>query len=164
MNGKTKVIGYIRVSTKGQAESGLSLEAQKEKIEAYAKLYDLELVSIQVDAGYSAKTLDRPAFKRVREALESGKAQALLIVKLDRLTRSVCDFGTLVEKYFAEKSRFSLLSVNDHIDTRTAAGRLVLNVLVAVSQWEREAIGERTSDALKTKIKQYKSASQLEIQ
>jgi len=67
-------------------------------------------------------------------------------VKLDRLTRSVRDLGELVDRYFA--SRFSLLSLSDSIDTRTASGRLVLHVLGAVSQWEREATAERTRDAL----------------
>jgi DNA invertase Pin-like site-specific DNA recombinase len=69
-----------------------------------------------------------------------------LIAKLDRLTRSVRDLGDPVERFFA--SRCSLLSVSDSIDTRTAAGRLVLNVLVSVAQWEREACSERTRDAL----------------
>jgi site-specific DNA recombinase len=67
-------------------------------------------------------------------------------VKLDRLTRSVRDLGDLVERYFAE--RFSLLSVSDSIDKRMASGRLVLNVLTSVAQWEREATGERTRDTL----------------
>ena len=153
MTAKTKVIGYVRVSTTKQAESGLSLEAQQEKIESYAKLYDLELVSVVVDAGVSAKTLDRDGLNRAFEMMRAGKADSLLVVKLDRLTRSVKDLGALVETYFSEKSGYSLLSVSDHIDTRTAAGRLVLNVLASVSQWEREATGERTSEALKAKYR-----------
>lgn len=67
-------------------------------------------------------------------------------MKLDRLTRSVRDLGELVDRYFA--SRFSLLSLSDSIDTRTASGRLVLHVLGAVGQWERETTAERTRDAL----------------
>jgi site-specific DNA recombinase len=77
----------------------------------------------------------------------------LLVVKLDRLTRSVRDLGMLVETYFlAGKS--SLMSVSEQIDTRTAADRMVLNILAAVSQWEREAIGERTAEAMAYKRQQ----------
>jgi DNA invertase Pin-like site-specific DNA recombinase len=74
-----------------------------------------------------------------------GEAEALVVVKLDRLTRSVGDLGRLVETYF---QKHALLSVGEQIDTRSAAGRLVLNGLASVSQWEREAIGERTSAAM----------------
>jgi DNA invertase Pin-like site-specific DNA recombinase len=78
--------------------------------------------------------------------LKDGHASGLLVTKLDRLTRSVRDLGDLVERYFT--TQCALLSVSDSIDTRTAGGRLVLNVLASVSQWEREAVGERTRDAL----------------
>jgi DNA invertase Pin-like site-specific DNA recombinase len=84
--------------------------------------------------------------------LRKGEADALLVVKLDRLTRSVRDLGDLVSDYFAKGA--ALLSVSEQIDTRSAAGRLVLNVLASVSQWEREAIGERTAVAM-----QHKAAS-----
>ena len=143
---RTKVIGYVRVSTDKQAEEGVSLDAQRAKIQAYAVALDLDLVAIVEDAGISAKSLDRPGLRLALAMLDKGKAEALLVVKLDRLTRSVRDLGDLVEKYFA--TRCSLLSLSDSIDTRTAAGRLVLNVLVSVAQWEREATGERTRDAM----------------
>jgi len=141
----TKVIGYVRVSTDQQAEGGVSLDAQRAKLAAYALALDLELVAVFEDAA-SGKTLDRPGLSASLAALEAGQAEALVVVKLDRLTRSVRDLGTLVDRYFA--GRFSLLSVADSIDTRSAAGRLVLNVLASVAQWEREATGERTRDAL----------------
>ena len=142
----TKVVAYIRVSTEGQAEGGVSLDAQRAKLEAYCTAMDLELVAVEVDAGVSAKTLRRPALQRALAALEAGRADGLLVAKLDRLTRSVRDLGELVERYFT--ARWSLLSVADSIDTRSAAGRLVLNVLASVAQWEREATAERTRDAL----------------
>ena len=82
--------------------------------------------------------------------LKSGKADALLVVKLDRLTRSVVDLGKLIETYFAP-GKAALMSVSEQIDTRSAAGRLVLNILASVSQWERETIGERTRDAMQHK-------------
>lgn len=143
----TKTIAYLRVSTDKQADKGVSLEAQRAKVAAYAELYDLEIVDVIVDAGVSAKTLDRPGLVRALAALKSGKADALLVAKLDRLTRSVRDLGELVERYFAP-GKAALLSVGEQIDTRSAAGQLVLNVLASVSQWEREAIGERTSAAM----------------
>lgn len=149
----TKVIGYVRVSTDEQATSGVSLAAQAEKVRAYAALYDLELVELIEDAGASAKSLDRPGLQRALAMLEKGEADGIVIAKLDRLTRSVADMATLIDRYFAEKRGKSLFSVADSIDTRTAAGRMVLNILCSVSQWEREAIGERTRDALRHKAR-----------
>jgi site-specific DNA recombinase len=142
-----KAIAYLRVSTEDQAAKGVSLEAQRAKIEAYAKLYDLELVAVLEDAGASGKSLDRPGLRQALVMLASGEAKALIVMKLDRLTRSVRDLGLLLERDFAS-GKAALLSVGEQIDTRSAAGRLVLNVLASVAQWEREAIGERTAAAL----------------
>ena len=147
---KTRAVAYIRVSTDKQVEHGVSLEAQRAKLEAYATLYEIDLVAVEVDAGLSAKTLERPALQRSLTMLRTGHADAILVVKLDRLTRSVRDLGELVEGYFAS-GKWALMSVGEQIDTRSAAGRLVLNVLASVAQWEREATGERTSAALRHK-------------
>ena len=147
---RTRTVAYLRVSTDKQADRGVSLDAQRAKVAAYAELYDLELVEVVVDAGESAKTLARPGLTRALGMLRKGEAEALLVVKLDRLTRSVRDLGELVEKHFAP-GKAALLSVGEQIDTRSAAGRLVLNVLASVSQWEREAIGERTAAAMQHK-------------
>ena len=76
-----------------RSEHGLSLDAQQAKLAAYATLYELDLVAIEVDAGVSAKTLQRPALQRALGALKAGQAEALLVVKLDRLTRSVKTWG-----------------------------------------------------------------------
>lgn len=140
----TKVIGYIRVSTDKQAEGGHSLEAQQMKLEQYCSLYDLELMRVVVESG-SGKSLDRQGLSDALQALEGGEGEALVVTKLDRLTRSVADLGRLVEGVF---QKFALLSVGEQIDTRSAAGRLVLNVLASVSQWEREVISERTSTTM----------------
>jgi DNA invertase Pin-like site-specific DNA recombinase len=148
----TKTIAYLRVSTEKQADHGVSLDAQRSKIEAYAQLYDLRLVDLIVDAGQSAKTLDRPGLQRALAMLRAKQAEALLVTNLDRLTRSVVHLGQLVEDYFAEGGKWALLSVSEQIDTRSAAGRLVLNVLGSVAQWQREAIGERTKAAMRHKI------------
>lgn len=147
-----KVIGYIRVSTDEQAQNGVSLEAQRAKLEQYAELYDLDLIDVIVDAGVSAKNLSREGLRFALSALDSGQAAGLLVAKLDRLTRSVRDLSVLLEKWFG--TRFALLSVAEKVDTSSAAGRMILNIMATVSQWEREVIGERTSAALQHKIAQ----------
>ena len=149
---RMKVIGYIRVSTDEQAQGGVSLEAQRAKLEQYAELYDLHLVDIVVDTGVSAKNLHRDGLKAALSALDGGQAAGLLVAKLDRLTRSVRDLSDLLEKYFGTK--YALLSVAEKVDTSSAAGRMILNIMATVSQWEREVIGERTSAALQHKIAQ----------
>jgi DNA invertase Pin-like site-specific DNA recombinase len=147
-----RVIAYARVSTLEQAESGVSLEAQQARMVAYAALYDLTILEVIADAGESAKSLNRPGLQRALGLLRAGQAGGLLIVKLDRLTRSVADWQTLIDGYFGERGGRQLLSVNDSIDTRTASGRLVLNILLSVAAWEREANAERTREALRHKI------------
>ena len=148
----TPTLAYLRVSTGKQADQGLSLEVQQDKAAAYARLYDLHLIEIIVDAGESAKTLQRPGLQRALALLQSGQAAALLIIKLDRLTRSVADLGRLIDEYFAP-GKAELLSVSEQIDTRSASGRLVLNILASVSQWEREIIAERTREVMRHKQK-----------
>jgi len=141
-NRPSRVVAYVRVSTEQQADAGNSLEAQQEKLRQYAKLYEVEIVALEVDAGESASTLQRPGLQRALGRLERFEAEGLLVVKLDRLTRSVKDLCTLVDTYF-QTAR--LMSVSESVDTSTASGRLVLNILTTVSQWEREAAAERTS-------------------
>lgn len=146
-----KVIVYSRVSTADQAENGISLEAQEAKLRAYCHLYDLEAVETIRDAGESAKSLNRPGLQRALALLKN--ADGLVVVKLDRLSRSVADWNLLIDRYFCERAGKQLFSVNDSIDTRTAAGRLVLNIMMSVGQWEREAIAERTREALRHKVR-----------
>ena len=150
MKTSTRAVAYLRVSTDKQADGGVSLDAQRAKVEAYASLYDIEMVEVIVDAGESAKTLDRPGLQRALGMLKRREADALLVVKLDRLTRSVRDLGDLIEGAFAP-GRAELLSVSEQIDTRSAGGRMVLTILATVSEWERRVIGERTSAALQHK-------------
>jgi len=143
---RTRVVAYIRVSTEVQADEGVSLAAQRSKVLAYADLYDLEIVAIVEDAGASAKSLQREGLRDAVSVLEAGGADGLLVAKLDRLTRSVRDLGSLLDLGF--RDRWALLSVGEQVDTRSASGRMVLNILAVISQWEREAIGERTREAL----------------
>ncbi len=144
-----KAVGYVRVSIEKQADFGVSLEAQTAKIRAMAVVQDAALVDVIVDAGESAKSLHRPGMVRLLALVEAGSVDTVIIAKLDRLTRSVADLAELLKRF--ERRGVSLVSVADSLDTRSAAGRLVLNIMVSVSQWEREAIGERTRDAMRHK-------------
>jgi len=141
-----KAIGYVRVSTEKQADFGVSLEAQTEKVRAMAVVQGAELAELIVDAGESAKSLNRPGMVRLLSLVDAGAVDAVIVAKLDRLTRSVKDLAELLERF--TRRGVSLVSVAESLDTGTAAGRLVLNIMTAVSQWEREAIGERTRDAM----------------
>src|SRR6202171_2469354 len=147
-----KTIGYVRVSTDKQADRGGSLEAQAEKIRAMAVVHNAELIDIIVDGGESAKSLNRPGMARLLALVDAGEVKAVIIAKLDRLTRSVKDLCELLDRF--ERKGVALVSVAESLDTGSAAGRLVLNIMAAVSQWEREAIGERTRDALSHKRSQ----------
>ena len=140
-----RVIGYVRASTDDQA---LTLEVQRGRVAAYCVAQGLDLVELIEDAGASGKTLARPGLARVLATLASGGADGLVVAKLDRLSRSVRDWQDLITSHFGEGSGRHLFSVADSIDTTTAAGRLVLNVILSVAQWEREVIVERTRDAL----------------
>lgn len=143
-----RVVGYVRVSTEDQAREGVSIDAQREKVRQFAELYGYELVVTVADAGVSAKTLEREGLGRVLAMPDAGEADGVVVVKLDRLTRSVSDLAALLDRYFGEAPGKQLFSVGDSINTLTAAGRLVLNVLMSVSQWERETIVERTRSAM----------------
>lgn len=144
-----RAIGYVRVSTEKQVDFGVSLEAQSAKIQAMAVVQSAELLDIIIDAGESAKSLHRPGMARLLRMVDARGMDTVIIAKLDRLTRSVADLAELLKRL--ERRDVSLVSVADSLDTRSAAGRLVLNIMVSVSQWEREAIGERTRDAMRHK-------------
>jgi DNA invertase Pin-like site-specific DNA recombinase len=102
-----KAIGYVRVSTDGQAEQGVSLEAQEAKIRAMATVQGAELFEVIVDGGESAK--NRPGLQRLLAVVDSSKVEAVIIAKLDRLTRSVKDLCSLLELF--EKRSVALISV-----------------------------------------------------
>jgi DNA invertase Pin-like site-specific DNA recombinase len=144
-----RAIGYVRVSTDKQADHGVSLEAQEAKIRAMATVQGAEIIELIVDGGESAKDLKRPGMERLLSLVDQRQVQTVIIAKLDRLTRSVKDLAELLERF--QKRGVSLVSVAESLDTGSAAGRLVINIMTAVSQWERETIGERTRDAMRHK-------------
>ena len=151
-DGPLEVDGYVRVSTEEQAREGLSLIFQEDRIRAYCGLYDLRLVRIARDAGVSAKTLERDGLAAVLDDLRQGRVDGVVILKLDRLTRRLRDWSDLIDEFFSDKAGRRLFSVNDSIDTRTPSGRMVLNMIMTVAQWEREEIAYRTATALQGKI------------
>ncbi len=145
-----KVLGYIRCSTAEQADSGAGLDAQRAAIAAEATRRGWELVGIEEDAGASGKSLDRrPALVRALAAVEKGAAEALVVAKLDRLSRSLLDFAGLMER--GRKKGWALVALDLGVDTTTPAGEMMANVLASFAQYERRLIGQRTKDALAVK-------------
>ena len=142
--GPIRAVGYVRVSTAKQADKGVSLEAQEERIRMYASVHGIELLRIEVDAGESASSLERPGLQRVLAALDTFEATAVIVVKLDRLTRNIRHFCALVDAYFRDGSCY-LMAVNEQVDTSNAMGRMVLHILMSISEWERESAIERTA-------------------
>ncbi len=140
-----KVIGYVRVSTEDQAREGISLEAQQARVEAYCIAKGWELLGVEADSA-SAKDMNRPGLQRCLQQLNAETVEALIIYKLDRLTRSVVDLNTLVA--LMERHHVALVSIEESLDATTPTGRLMMNLLASVSQWEREIIGERTKAAM----------------
>lgn len=140
-------IGYVRVSTSEQADSGLGVAAQRERIEAYCKLHQLVLGHVFYDLGESGKSLDRPGVQDLLRRMQQH--HVVVVAKLDRITRSIKDLGELIERF--RKVGVEFASVAEQLDTTSAAGRLVVHMLGVVAQWEREVIGERTAEALRIK-------------
>ena len=140
-----RAIGYTRVSTGQQVESGLGMDAQRAAIEAEVAHRGWELLEVATDAGISGSTLRRrPALRRVLDQLDHGQADILVVAKLDRLARSVVDLGTILGR--AQKRGWALVALDLGVDTSTSTGELVANVMMSVAQWERRRIGERVED------------------
>src|SRR6266852_134595 len=146
-----RAIGYVRVSTDKQADHFVSLEAQEAKIRAMAVVQGAEIVDLIVDGGESEKNLNRPGMDRLLALVDQGKVQTVIIAKLDRLTRSVKDLAELLERF--QRRGVSLVSVAESLDTGSAAGRLVINIMTAVSQWSAKPLvkGPATRCATKSR-------------
>lgn len=149
----TRAIGYTRVSTNEQAQSGLSLGAQRRKVEAQAIVSDLELVNVLEDPGASAASLQRTGMCELLAQINSGQVDMVIVSKLDRLTRNIGDLAGLLDSLSKARRAdggkgVDLIACEESLDTSTATGRLVINIMASVSQWEREVIAERTSAAL----------------
>ena len=143
------VIGYVRVSTGGQVEEGVSLSAQKAKIRQWAELNDYEVHSIHEDAGLSgAKMAQRPG---LHEAIADAcmNKGALVIYSLSRLARSTRDTLSISEKL--SKAGAELVSISEKIDTTSASGKMVFRLLAVLAEFERDQVSERTKLALQHK-------------
>jgi site-specific DNA recombinase len=143
-------IGYVRVSTDEQAREGISLESQRAKIAAYCNLNDLELTEIIEDAGKSGKDLNREGIQSLVGEIKARRIDAVVVYKLDRLSRKVRDTLSLMD--LIEKKSVAFHSITERIDTKSAMGKFFLNVMASMNQWERDTISERTRDALSVKI------------
>ena len=147
-----KAIGYTRCSTNEQADSGLGLDAQSERIKAYCTMRGIELADIITDAGVSGgKPLaTRDGGQRLLSDLKDKRAEAVVMLKLDRMFRNAGDCLTTVERW--EKTGIALHVVDlggNAIDTTSAAGRLV--VLAGAAEMERNLTRERTRSAMAVK-------------
>jgi DNA invertase Pin-like site-specific DNA recombinase len=145
----TRVVAVTRVSTAEQADSGLGLAAQRAAIDAAAVARSWEVVAYFEDAGVSGSTLDRPGLTQAITTIERGDAEALVVAKLDRLSRSMLDFATLVER--ARRRGWAIVALDLGVDTSTPAGEMLANVLASFANYERRIIGQRTRDALAVK-------------
>ena len=150
MSKTIRAVGYLRVSTEEQANSGAGLEAQRAAILSEVKRRDWELVGIFEDAGVSGKSLSgRPGLASAIESVENREADTLVVAKLDRLSRSLLDFAGLMDR--SQKKNWSLVALDLAIDTTTPSGELMANILATFAQFERRLIGQRTRDALAQK-------------
>src|SRR3954470_9704778 len=144
-----RVLGYVRVSTDEQSSSGAGLEAQRRAIIAECERRGWHLVEVIEDAGFSAKDLRRPGVQEALRVLNAGDASALVVAKLDRLSRSMIDFTALMGR--AQKQGGALVALDCAVDTTTPAGEAMANVLATFAQFERRLIGQRTREALAAK-------------
>lgn len=134
-----------------QAEEGLSLAAQRDKIVAFCRAQDFTLVEIFCDVESGAKDA-RAGCAAALQLLEQGRAEALLVMKLDRLSRSLKHFCDLYERYFKDRPNRKLISIRDEgMNLTSPVGRLFANMLMGFAQLERELIAGRVADAVSWK-------------
>jgi DNA invertase Pin-like site-specific DNA recombinase len=139
-------IGYVRVSTEGQATEGVSLDAQQAKIQAWCLANDVELGNVFIDAGLSGKRADnRP---QLQAALDDvcRTGGVLIVYSLSRLARSTRDTITISERL--DKAGADLVSLSEKLDTTSAAGKMVFRMMAVLAEFERDQISERTSTAM----------------
>lgn len=141
-----RAIGYCRVSTDEQGDSGLGLAAQKQTIhlEVERRGWQFETMYGDVASGKSMK--GRKDFGRALGALADGEADVLVVAKLDRLSRSVSDFAAILARSHVEGWALDVCDLG--VDTTTPSGKMVAQIMMVLAEWEREMIGERTRNAL----------------
>lgn len=142
-----RAIGYMRVSTEEQGDSRAGLEAQEATIRDEVKRRGMELVDLRFDIASGGSMRKRDQLGSSLRDLSEGKADILIVAKLDRLSRSVLDFAGIME--VANKEGWSVAVLDLGVDTSTTNGKLIMHIMIALAQWERELIGDRTKAALK---------------
>lgn len=139
-------IGYVRVSTEGQAEEGVSLDAQRAKITAWAELHDESEVVIFEDAGLSGSSMDqRPGLQDALREVCRRKG-VLVIYALSRLARSTRDTLSISDRL--ARSGAELVSLSERIDTTSASGKMIFRLLAVLAEFERDQVAERTKAAM----------------
>ncbi len=158
-SGRLRLVGYARVSTEEQAREGISMHAQRERLEAYCTAHNYDLIAFETDNGVSGKIppAKRPGLARALALVSKGEADGLLALKLDRLSRRTRDVLDLVDD--SRRGGWRLISVSEQLDTGSAAGRLVVTVLAALAEMEREQAAERTRFALDAIARQGRARS-----
>lgn len=152
MQNTKKTALYIRVSTDAQFEEGYSVEAQKQKLEQYCKLKDITDYEFYIDGGWSGSNIDRPEIKHLIDEIIGGKVGAVIVYKLDRLSRSQKDTIFLLEEVF-NPYNCSFVSLNENFDTTTPYGKAMIGILSVFAQLERENIKERTRMGMYERVK-----------
>lgn len=154
MNNEKKVAGlYIRVSTEDQAREGFSLPEQEKRLRAMCEYKGYEIYKVYEDAGISAKTGNsRPGFEELLQDIRDKKCNTIVVLKLDRLTRSVFDWEKIIR--FLEENDAYLDCANDDINTTNANGKMISRILTSVSQNEIERTSERTKFGMVGAIKE----------
>ena len=143
---------YRRVSTDKQADDGYSLDVQIEKLQGYAKTFsDVKEVRVYTDDGYSGSSLDRPGMKQMIEDIEAGVITHVVVVKLDRLSRSQKDTLHLIEDVMIP-ANVAFISIMESFNTDTAFGRAMVGILSVFAQLERENIFERTRGGMQKRV------------
>ena len=149
---KRKAAIYIRVSTDFQAEEGYSIEAQKEQLTAYCVSKSIKNYDYYIDGGWSGSNIERPEIQRLIKDVKEDKISHVIVYKLDRLSRSQKDTLYLIEDVFNPHG-VDFVSLNESMDTSTPMGRLMLGILSAFAQLERENIRLRTRMGMKERVK-----------
>ncbi|MBQ2700417.1 MAG: recombinase family protein, partial [Clostridia bacterium] len=144
---------YMRVSTEEQAKEGFSIDAQRRVLEAQAIVGGYNATEVYADEGKSGKNLRRPQVQKLIADCKEQKISAVIVWRLDRLSRSLRDTLTLIEDVFTPNG-IPLISATESIDTSTPSGRLMINVLASFAQNEREVNQQRVSMVMQDLAKQ----------
>ena len=144
---------YVRVSTDAQREEGYSIDAQKEALAAYCVAQSIKKYEFYEDGGYSGSNMNRPELQRLIKDIKSKQIERVLVYRLDRLSRSQKDTLYLIEDVFNPHG-VDFVSLKESMDTATPIGRLMVGILSAFAQLERENIRERTRMGMKERVKE----------